>query len=85
MAKSTTVGVGRQLSRAERSAAKNIKDAKKRGWRVAMRKEENSKSKGKWSDAASSSGWTDVPTESGTRAWSDERQRKKSGTKCTVM
>lgn len=85
MAKSTTVGVGRQPSRAERSAAKNIKDAKKRGWRVAMRKEENSKSKGKWSDAASSSGWTDVPTESGTRAWSDERQRKKSGTKCTVM
>lgn len=83
--KPMTVGVNRQPSRAERSAAKNIKDAKKRGWR-AMRKEENSKQRGKRSDAASSAGWSDVTSTmpSGMRGWSDEKQ-KKAGKKCRVM
>lgn len=84
--KPMAVGVARQPSRAERSAAKNIKDAKKRGWRAAMRKNDNwkGKEKNKRSDAASSAGWTDVLSESGTTNWGDERQRK-NGSKCMVM
>jgi hypothetical protein len=71
------MGVARQPSRAERSAAKNIKDAKKRGWR-ATRKQ-------KRSDAASSAGWSDVPTVgSDMRGWEDPKQ-KKAGKKCRVM
>ncbi|TVY32707.1 hypothetical protein LOCC1_G008520, partial [Lachnellula occidentalis] len=49
--------VSRQPSRAERSAAKNIKDAKKRGWRQSMRREKKTK---KDMDGASSAGWTNV-------------------------
>jgi hypothetical protein len=76
--------IGRQPSRAERSAAKNIKDAKKRGWRASMRKEE--KKKEKFGDAASSAGWTDVSTQSGMRYWDRDAQRKeKSNGKCVVM
>jgi len=81
------VGIGRQPSRAERSAAKNIKDAKKRGWRAAIRKEDNWKNKWKRSDANSSPGWTDVPSiapEIRTRGWNEEKQSK-DGKKCTVM
>jgi len=79
--KPMTLGVGRQPSRAERSAAKNIKDAKKRGWRASMRKEE--KKRDKWADGASSAGWTDV-TEM--RSVMGERERgKKTGGKCAVM
>ena len=48
------VGVVRQPNRAERSAAKNITDAMKRGWRAAMRKDENMKNKGKRLDKARS-------------------------------
>jgi hypothetical protein len=78
------IGVVRQPSRAERSAAKNIKDAKKKGWR-GMRKDESSKRKGKRSDAASSAGWSDVPSMApDMRGWNDEKQ-KRAGKKCRVM
>lgn len=78
--KQTNLGVVRNPSRAERSAAKNIKDAKKRGWRASMRKEE--KKKDKW-DGASSAGWTDV---SEMRSVAGEREREKKTTgKCSVM
>ena len=82
--------LGRQPSRAERGAAKNIKDAKKRGWRASMRGEgKNDAGKGKkekWSDGASSAGWTDVSRENGMRSNGKfgEREKEKSG-KCVVM
>ncbi|RDL36859.1 3-carboxy-cis,cis-mucoante lactonizing enzyme [Venustampulla echinocandica] len=64
--RSINVGVGRQPSRAERSAAKNIQDAKKRGWRASMYKEKKEKKqKDKHGDTMSSAGWTDVSRESG--------------------
>jgi hypothetical protein len=71
--------MGRQPSRAERSAAKNIKDAKKRGWRASMRKEE--KRKDKYGDGASSAGWTDVTVDSRF----DNRETKRGGGKCVLM
>ncbi|KAH7417187.1 hypothetical protein BKA64DRAFT_292123 [Cadophora sp. MPI-SDFR-AT-0126] len=71
--------VGRQPSRAERSAAKNIKDAKKRGWRASMRKEK----KDKFGDGASSAGWTDVSRESGMPGKYGEKEKKEG--KCAVM
>jgi hypothetical protein len=74
-----SLGVVRNPSRAERSAAKNIKDAKKRGWRASMRKEE--KKRDKW-DGASSAGWTDV---SEMRSVVGEREREKKTGKCSVM
>lgn len=70
--------VSRQPSRAERSAAKNIKDAKKKGWR-AMRKEK----KDKLGDGASSAGWTDVSRESGMPGKYGEKEKKDG--KCVVM
>ena len=79
--------LGRQQSRAERSAAKNIKDAKKRGWRASMKKEGGSNGKKeKWGDGASSAGWTDVSTQSGMRSVSRFGEREgKTGGKCAVM
>ncbi|KAH7364216.1 hypothetical protein BKA65DRAFT_522720 [Rhexocercosporidium sp. MPI-PUGE-AT-0058] len=71
--------VGREPSRAERSAAKNIKDAKKRGWRASMRKEK----KDKIGDGASSAGWTDVSRESGMQGKYGEKEKKDG--KCVVM
>ena len=77
--------LGRQPSRAERSAAKNIEDAKKRGWRSGVKEEEEKekktkKKKGKadgW-EVASSAGWTDVTVEG------SGKKEKKEG-KCIVM
>lgn len=63
---STTVRVpslNRKQSRAERSAAKNIADAKKRGWNG--RKRGGKKTKERDIDVASSAAWTDVTTTSG--------------------
>ncbi|KAH8657612.1 hypothetical protein BGZ60DRAFT_531764 [Tricladium varicosporioides] len=77
--KAINIGVGRQPSRAERSAAKNIKDAKKRGWRASMYKEKKLK-KDKYGDTASSAGWTDVSAGSGPKG-----MEKKTGGKCIVM
>jgi hypothetical protein len=77
--------LGRQPSRAERSAAKNINDAKKRGWRASLRKDKES-GKEKWGDGASSAGWTDVSTQSGMRSAGRFGEREeKSGGKCVVM
>jgi hypothetical protein len=75
--------MARQPSRAERSAAKNIKDAKKRGWKTGLRKEEKKdssrgKGRGGW-DVASSAGWTDVTVES-----TGGKKEKKDG-KCNLM
>ena len=79
--------LGRQPSRAERSAAKNIKDAKKRGWRASMKKDgSGGGKKEKWGDGASSAGWTDVSTQSGVRSVSRFGEREgKSGGKCALM
>lgn len=71
--------IGRQPSRAERSAAKNIKDAKKRGWRASMRKED--KQKDRYGDGASSTGWTDVTIDSRFEL----RGKKSGGGKCVMM
>lgn len=69
--------VSRQPSRAERGAAKNIKDAKKKGWRASMG---GKSKKDKYGDTASSAGWTDVSRESG---WQGEKEKGKG--KCLVM
>lgn len=79
------IGVGRNSSRAERSAAKNIKDAKKRGWRASMRSE--GKGKKERSDA-SSMGWTDVSdmrSVVGDAPGADRNGKEKKGGKCMVM
>lgn len=70
------VGVNRQTSRAERGAAKNIKDAKKKGW--DPQKNRKKKKKRKDYDMASSAGWTDISTTSAIK----ERFQEK---KCLVM
>lgn len=75
--------VSRQPSRAERSAAKNIKDAKKRGWRTSKNDKKKEKFNG---DGASSAGWTDVSRDSVMARYSErERERKEKGGKCVVM
>lgn len=71
------VGVGRHGSRAGRSAAKNIKDARKRGWDPEKSRKKKKK-KDRDYEAASSAGWTDVSTGS---AWKDNMKDKK----CVVM
>ncbi|KAF7545259.1 hypothetical protein G7Z17_g9308 [Cylindrodendrum hubeiense] len=65
-------GVNRRPSRAERSAAKNIKDAKKRGWKGKAKKRKKN------TDGASSAGWTDVSTASA-------KGEKDKDKKCVVM
>ena len=56
--------LNRKQSRAERSAAKNIADAKRRGWagRSRSKKRKKSKQTERDFDAASSAAWTDVTT-----------------------
>jgi hypothetical protein len=76
--------LGRQPSRAERSAAKNIKDAKKRGWRASMRREEKKPKKDRIGDGASSAGWTDVSRDSGYRQRYPQEGDEKSS-KCVLM
>ncbi|KAL2072519.1 hypothetical protein VTL71DRAFT_11862 [Oculimacula yallundae] len=71
--------MSRQPSRAERGAAKNIKDAKKKGWRSSMRKEK----KEKFGDGASSAGWTDVSRESGMVGRVGQKEKREG--KCLVM
>lgn len=74
----STVGgsVNRQPSRAERSAAKNIRDAKKNGWEPRRNKSKKGKKKKKDYDAVSSAGWTDVTAPS---------VYKEKSSKCLVM
>lgn len=69
-------GVNRQASRAERSAAKNIRDAKKKGWSPSSKKK--GKKKQRDYDAASTAGWTDVSV----AAPSVYKEKEK---KCVVM
>lgn len=64
----------RKTSRAGKSAAINIEQAKRRGWR-GTRKEKKKKDR----DGASSAGWTDVTRGS----YGDET--KKKGSKCVIM
>ncbi|CAF3442259.1 hypothetical protein SNK03_008400 [Fusarium graminearum] len=73
----TSPTVNRRPSRAERSAAKNIMDAKKRGWTAKHKKQ---KKKKKAADAASSAGWTDISIGSGEKEKEKEKDRK-----CIVM
>ncbi|KAK4111809.1 hypothetical protein N656DRAFT_123377 [Canariomyces notabilis] len=56
--------LSRRASRAERSAAKNVADAKKRGWsgRSTRGKSRRKKKEQRDMDAASSAAWTDVTT-----------------------
>ncbi|KAG9257082.1 uncharacterized protein F5Z01DRAFT_647586 [Emericellopsis atlantica] len=69
------VGVTRNGSRAERSAALNIREAKKRGWDPSKSRK---KKKRKDFEAASSAGWTDVST---TTAFRESLKDKR----CVVM
>mgnify|MGYP001581714556 CR=1 FL=1 len=69
-------GVSRRASRAERSAAINMQQAKQKGWRGTMKR----KKKKKDYDVASSAGWTDVTTAS----YASESRRDKKG-KCAIM
>ena len=88
----------RKPSRAERSAAKNIADAKRRGWtgrHKSMRR--GKKNKEREFDVASSAAWTDVTTFSGDETVPPlpgfeqrdqeqrKRQRSKLSNKCVVM
>ena len=72
-----STAMSRQPSRAERSAAKNIKDAKKKGWRASMKE----RKKDKYGDGASSAGWTDVTESNYGR---QVKSKEKSG-KCVIM
>lgn len=56
----TSPGINRRTSRAERSAAKNMQDAKKRGWKAKPK----TKKRQRDADAGSSAGWTDVTARS---------------------
>ncbi|GKT55099.1 F-box domain-containing protein [Colletotrichum tofieldiae] len=70
--------VNRRPSRAERSAAKNIKDAKRRGWNGSKKKK---KSKKVDHEVASSAAWTDVSAASrGGTSGKPEKDKK-----CAVM
>ncbi|KAF7928444.1 uncharacterized protein EAE98_005500 [Botrytis deweyae] len=83
------IPITRQPSRAERSASRNVKNAKKNGWRKSMMAK---RTKHK-SDAASSADWTDVtwdsrPATSPAIVVEDaevQPQQKKNTAKCVVM
>lgn len=69
--------LNRKQSRAERSAAKNIADAKKRGWR-GRTKSSKKKDKGKEKnvDVRSQGGWTDVTYSSAGAGAAQKSKRK---------
>lgn len=74
--------LNRKPSRAERSAAKNIADAKKKGWtgRTTRGKSKRGR-KRKDLDAISNSGWTDVTTFStSSKMWNRDKARSQAGT-----
>ncbi|TGO83229.1 hypothetical protein BPOR_0679g00020 [Botrytis porri] len=83
------IPISRQPSRAERSASRNVKNAKKNGWRKSMMAK---RTKNK-SDVASSAGWTDVtwdsrPATSPAIVVEDaemQPQQKKNAAKCVIM
>ncbi|KAK1636799.1 F-box domain-containing protein [Colletotrichum phormii] len=71
--------VNRRPSRAERSAAKNIKDAKRRGWNGSQKKKKKKKQVDH--EVASSTAWTEVSTSSRNAAHGKPEKDKK----CVVM
>jgi len=88
--------LNRKQSRAERSAAKNIADAKRRGWAGRSRSKSKRKKKQKERDfdAASSAAWTDVTNfshrslgfgRSGSSNGNAAGQQAKGDKKCVVM
>ncbi|KAK4217719.1 hypothetical protein QBC37DRAFT_41135 [Rhypophila decipiens] len=90
--------LNRKQSRAERSAAKNIADAKRSGWSGRTKSTKRKKKKNIPDDAASSAAWTDVTTAStrtnffgigggngNPRPDSAAGQRGKQDRKCVVM
>lgn len=78
--------LSRQPSRAERSAAKNIKDAKKKGWRSSMQRGDKKLKKDKLGDGASSAGWTDVSRDSAfAHKQSSRGNGEEKSSKCAVM
>lgn len=79
------VGVSRQPSRAERSAARNIRDARSRGWMPRSRKTRGGKKKGRKAGSAADAdmladgaGWTEVSAPPGVKD-------SHGGKKCVVM
>ncbi|KAK1986405.1 F-box domain-containing protein [Colletotrichum cereale] len=70
--------VNRRPSRAERSAAKNIKDAKRRGWNGSKKKKKNKKVD---HEVASSAVWTDVSAAGGNGTHGKSEKDKK----CVIM
>ena len=86
--------LNRRQSRAERSAAKNIADAKRKGWAGRTRaKSTKRKKKQKDDDAMSTAAWTDVTTGSygerdnrpGSSATGMFRSKADRKTRCVVM
>jgi hypothetical protein len=75
-----STGISRNPSRAERSAARNIQDAKKKGWRQSIYGPKKGKKlkNDKYGDTASSAGWTDV-------SYGSPKEEQKKGGKCMVM
>jgi hypothetical protein len=65
----SSLGLNRRPSRAERSAAKNIQDARRRGWKPKNKKEKNQ-------NGAEEPGWTNVQAGAGPQ---------KESKKCIVM
>ena len=88
--------LNRKQSRAERSAAKNIADAKKRGWRRSKSKRRRKPGQTDF-DAASSAAWTDITASSTGYAYQAQaegaapsasgrlQKGKSNGGKCVVM
>ncbi len=85
--------LNRKQSRAERSAARNIADAKRRGWRRNKSRRRQMIQKGRDYDTASSAAWTDVTASSrGADAFRNPSegqemmaQKGKGGGKCIIM
>lgn len=71
--------VNRRPSRAERSAAKNMKDAKRKGWNGSKKKKKTKKNVDH--EVASSAAWTDVSTASRSAAHGKGDKDKK----CVIM
>lgn len=88
-ASSRLPSVNRRPSRAERSAARNIAEAKKKGWRPGQRKKKKAKQSGPSEpdlDIMSQSGWTDVTWNgAGERSRSRAHNLIDKDKKCVIM
>ncbi|RDW73973.1 hypothetical protein BP5796_07415 [Coleophoma crateriformis] len=72
--------LARTSSRAEKSAAKNIQDAKKRGWRASLRKDKSKTKATRSQDQIDIIDWTNLSSEHVAM-----EKESKSGGKCAVM